>query len=146
MMHCVPWILPVGYELPSKFVRGTVKPKSSCIVLLRQLPMSCKAPCESRPISGVRCSPDTELPLVLACVVHLSSAPASDTRKVKLRRAEMRATLAEISTVVGEIQVLEYLYTSSHFWCLPLFTARTWFEVRESKRLPKLSHGGGVVV
>ena len=60
-------------------------PKSSCMVLLRR-----RSPA---PKSGG----DDGCTLLLAVAVHLESAPPSDGKKVRTRRAQLRAVLGEIS-------------------------------------------------
>ena len=108
------WLEHTELVLPSLDVRALNgrMPKSSCVVLLRQLP----APTAAGIGRGAGSAADDasesfsldstmpDLPLVLACTVHLSSAPSSDTRKVKHRRGEMRATLHELSQAVALIK------------------------------------------
>jgi len=55
-----------------------VRPKSSCVLLLRQRESSS---------------------LVLVAAVHLESGPPSDTKKVGLRRQQVRALLSEVSQI-----------------------------------------------
>jgi len=65
---------PQHIRLPSTFVRGLIKPKSSCLVVLEQRDETAH---------------NLNLPLLLACTVHLTSAPPSETRKVRLRRVSI---------------------------------------------------------
>eukprot|EP00037_Helgoeca_nana_P028429 m.334402 g.334402 ORF g.334402 m.334402 type:complete len:626 (-) comp27755_c0_seq1:83-1960(-) len=63
----------------------TIAPKSSCVVLLR------------------RRAKDHATSLYLVAAVHLDSAPATNIAKVRTRRRQVRALLAEISTAVTSL-------------------------------------------
>ena len=64
-----------------------VRPKSSCLLMLRQ---RCRGGSEVKAVQSAGA-------LVLVCAVHLESAQPSDTRKVLLRRNQVRAILSEVS-------------------------------------------------
>lgn len=72
---------------------SAVRPKSSCMLLLRQ---HCRDNIEGQADSSAG-------QLLLVCAVHLESAQPSDTRKVLLRRQQVRAMLSEVSGVAKSL-------------------------------------------
>lgn len=70
-----------------------VRPKSSCLVLLRRRPDAA----QKKHKIGV------ELSLVLVGAMHMESAPPSDSHKVALRRQQLRALLSEISLIAQDM-------------------------------------------